>query len=248
VLTIDSLSYSFDGKENTLEDLSLRVSEGEFVSILGPSGSGKSTLFNLIGGMVKPDSGTIALQGQKLNGARGHISYMPQQPSLLPWRTIMDNVILGAEISGQDVREIAKTMLERAGLGEYMQAYPHQLSGGMKQRVAFLRTLLCPQPFMCLDEPFSALDELTRLEMQQWLLSIWEADRRSVLFITHSMEEAIFLSDRILVLSSKPASVIHEVSVPFPRPRSKELLLSKECLELKRVLFTLLTTTKVKGN
>ncbi|WP_163100764.1 ABC transporter ATP-binding protein [Peribacillus alkalitolerans] len=248
MLNIDSLNFSYDGKENTLENLSLEVNDGEFVSILGPSGSGKSTLFHLIGGMLKPDSGTISLQGITLNGSRGHISYMPQQPALLPWRTIMENVALGAEISGQVDKEKAQSMLERAGLGEYAQAYPHQLSGGMKQRAAFLRTLLSPQPFMCLDEPFSALDELTRLEMQQWLLSIWEADRRSVLFITHSMEEAIFLSDRIIVLSSKPASIIHEVTVPFPRPRSKELLLGKECLELKRELYSLLTTNKVKGN
>ncbi|WP_240620224.1 ABC transporter ATP-binding protein [Peribacillus acanthi] len=244
MLTIDSLSYSFDGKEKILENLNLEVKEGEFVSILGPSGSGKSTLFQLIGGMLKPDRGSISLQGKSLIGARGHISYMPQQPALLPWRNILDNVLLGADISGQVDREKAISMLGRAGFGKYKQDFPHQLSGGMKQRVAFLRTLLSPQSFMCLDEPFSALDELTRLEMQQWLLSIWEKDRRSVLFITHSMEEAIFLSDRILVLSNKPAKVIHEMNLNFSRPRSKELLLSKECLDLKRELYALLETNK----
>jgi ABC-type nitrate/sulfonate/bicarbonate transport system ATPase subunit len=168
---------------------------------------------------------------------------MPQQPSLLPWRTVLDNVLLGSELAGIRDKEMAKALLLKAGLEEYVKAYPHELSGGMKQRAAFIRSILSQQDLMCLDEPFSALDELTRLEMQKWLLSVWEQNRRSVLFVTHSIDEAVFLSDRIYVLSAKPAAVIKEVKVPFPRPRSEEQFLSDEFLNLKRELYAALKPT-----
>ncbi len=239
-LHIDSVSFSFDGKRNVLENLSMHVKSGEFVSIVGPSGSGKSTLFSLIGGIFKPNTGSIKLDGKNINGLRGHVSYMPQQPALLPWRSILENVILGGELSGSVDQEKARELLVKAGLADYEKAYPHELSGGMKQRAAFIRSLVSPQEIMCLDEPFSALDELTRLQMQKWLLSVWEENRRSVLFITHSMEEAILLSDRIYVLSARPATVIKEVHVPFPRPRNEQQLLGREFLDLKRELYNLL--------
>ncbi|KWW20064.1 ABC transporter ATP-binding protein [Peribacillus simplex] len=242
-LEIKDVSYSFDGKQNILEKLNVHVGEGEFVTILGPSGSGKSTLFHLTGGILKPDHGDILLDGKKINGLKGHISYMPQQPSLLPWRTVMENVLLGSELAGVKDKKRAKALLIKAGLGEYEQAYPHELSGGMKQRAAFIRSILSPQDLMCLDEPFSALDELTRVQMQKWLMSFWEEYRRSVLFVTHSIDEAVFLSDRIYVLSSKPASVIKEVVVPFPRPRKEEQLLSDEFFQLKRELYAALKPT-----
>ncbi|WP_285765677.1 ABC transporter ATP-binding protein [Peribacillus sp. SI8-4] len=239
-LEIKDVSYSFDGKRNILEKLNFHVNEGEFVTILGPSGSGKSTLFHLTGGILKPDHGDILLDGKNINGLKGHISYMPQQPSLLPWRTVLENVLLGSELAGMKDKERAKSLLKKAGLGEYERAYPHELSGGMKQRAAFIRSILSPQDLMCLDEPFSALDEMTRVQMQKWLMSFWEEYRRSVLFVTHSIDEAIFLSDRIYVLSSKPASVIKEVVVPFPRPRREDQLLSDEFIHLKRKLYAAL--------
>ncbi|MDW7614097.1 ABC transporter ATP-binding protein [Peribacillus simplex] len=243
MLEIKDVSFSFGGKQNILENMNFHVGDGEFVTILGPSGSGKSTLFHLIGGILKPDQGIISLDGKKINGFKGHISYMPQQPSLLPWRTVLDNVLLGSELAGIRDKEMAKALLLKAGLEEYVKAYPHELSGGMKQRAAFIRSILSQQDLMCLDEPFSALDELTRLEMQKWLLSVWEQNRKSVLFVTHSIDEAVFLSDRIYVLSAKPAAVIKEVKVPFPRPRSEEQFLSDEFLNLKRELYAALKPT-----
>ncbi|OXS56387.1 ABC transporter ATP-binding protein [Rossellomorea vietnamensis] len=235
-LSIQNMSKSFDG-ELILDDLSIQVGEGEFVSILGPSGSGKSTLFHVIGGLFAPDSGDIKLDGQSINGRRGSISYMPQSPSLLPWRTVIENVMLGQELHGKRDKEMAMEMIERAGLKGYEDAYPEDLSGGMKQRVAFIRALVSPQSFLCLDEPFSALDEFTRLDMQRWLLSIWEEDLSSVLFVTHNIDEALFLSDRIIVLSTRPARVQKEFKVPFPRPRDKEILLTEEFLKWKTDIF-----------
>lgn len=239
-LTLENLSKSY-GLNHVLQDITLSVKEGEFVSIVGPSGSGKSTIFQLIGGLYTPDSGTISLDGSVLNNSRGYISYMPQSPALFPWRTVLQNVELSAEIAGtkQD-RTKTLELIKSAGLSGYEDAYPNELSGGMKQRVSFIRSLNAPQSIICLDEPFSALDEFTRLEMQQWLLSIWETYKKSILFITHDIDEALFLSDRIIVLSAKPAVVKKEITVPFDRPRSEELLLSDPFLTLKREIYNLL--------
>lgn len=218
-------------------DLTFSIEKEEFVSIIGPSGSGKSTIFNLIGGILTPEKGEILLEGNNIIGKRGSISYMPQTPSLLPWRTVLQNVLLGAELQGVKDVEKAVEMLHKAGLADYIHARPEELSGGMKQRVAFIRALLSPQSLICLDEPFSALDELTRLEMQKWLLSIWEEYRPTILFVTHSIEEALFLSDRIIALSSKPARVAAEFLVPFDRPREESLLLDEEFLKWKRIVY-----------
>lgn len=235
-LRVQELSKSF-GEKSVLDNVTLSVDEGEFVSVLGPSGSGKSTLFHLIGGINHPDTGDIYLDGKQINGKRGSISYTPQSPSLLPWRTVLQNVLLGAEISGVKNEEAAVEMIERAGLTGYERAYPHELSGGMKQRVAFIRSLLSPQSIICLDEPFSALDEFTRLEMQKWLLSIWKEYKRSILFVTHNIDEAIYLSDRIIVLSTNPATVKKEFSIPFTRPRDENILLSEEFLKWKKAIY-----------
>jgi ABC-type nitrate/sulfonate/bicarbonate transport system ATPase subunit len=243
LLTIDHISKSFS-TQKVIDQLSLEVNEGEFVSILGPSGSGKSTLFHLIGGIITPDEGTIELKGNVINGQRGSISYMPQSPSLLPWRTVLQNVLLGQELQGKKEVDTARRMIEKAGLREYEHSLPDQLSGGMKQRVSFIRSLLSPQPVICLDEPFSALDELTRLDMQKWLLSIWEEYKRTVLFVTHNIDEALFLSDRIVVLSPKPANINAQFNVPFPRPRHEDLLLTEEFLQWKRKIHYSLTSTR----
>jgi ABC-type nitrate/sulfonate/bicarbonate transport system ATPase subunit len=236
VLTLDNISKKF-ADNDIIKNLQLQVNHGEFVSILGPSGSGKSTLFSLIGGILSPDNGTISLEGENINGKTGAISYMPQSPSLLPWKTVLQNVLLGQELKGTKDEAKAIQMIEKAGLAQYVHAYPRQLSGGMKQRVSFIRALLSPQPLICLDEPFSALDELTRLDMQKWLLSIWENHRRTVLFVTHNIEEALFLSDRIVILSNKPASILADFKIPFKRPRREELFLEDDFFEWKRKIY-----------
>lgn len=236
ILTIENVSKRF-GDNEVIQGLCLDVKAGEFVSILGPSGSGKSTIFNLVGGLLTPDEGKIQLQNKSIIGKSGSISYMPQTPSLLPWRTILQNVLLGQELQGEINREKAIEMIEKAGLNEFMYSYPHELSGGMKQRVAFIRALLSPQPIILLDEPFSALDELTRIDMQKWLLDIWDSHKPTILFVTHNIEEALFLSDRILVLSHRPSHVINELKVPFSRPRGEELLLEDQFLENKRTIY-----------
>lgn len=232
-LALKNISKSFHNKK-VLHDISLHIHSGEFVSLLGPSGSGKSTLFSLIGGLLTPDEGDIFLNDDVITNKTGFISYMPQQSTLFPWRTVLDNTVLGQELVEKVDKKHAKTLLEKAGLGEFIHAYPHQLSGGMKQRVAFIRALLSPQSIMCLDEPFSALDAFTRLDMQKWLLETWEAYQKSIVFITHDIEEALFLYDKIVVISSNPAEVIDIIDVPFERPRSEELLLSYSFLDVKK--------------
>ncbi|GGO00284.1 ABC transporter ATP-binding protein [Saccharibacillus kuerlensis] len=245
-LELSGLHKSFGSKRKPLPvigGVSLQVHEGEFVSLIGPSGSGKSTLFHLIGGLLQPEQGEIRLDGRVINGERGHIGYMPQQPALFPWRTIEDNVVLDHEVNGIPRRETldeARRWMERAGLAGFEQAYPHMLSGGMQQRAAFVRALLSPHGLMCLDEPFSALDAFTRSEMQTWLLDIWEETRRSVLFVTHHIEEALLLSDTIYVLSGRPSAVLRRIEVPFPRPRREEIAESPEFLALRRELTGLM--------
>lgn len=238
-LEINQLSKRFDDT-GVLENVSLTIKDGEFVSLLGPSGSGKSTLFHLIGGLFAPDSGSITLDGEDITGKRGKISYMPQSPSLFPWRSVIDNVLLAQELKEKPNRDKAIEMLNKVGLSEYKESYPRELSGGMKQRAAFVRSLLSPQKAMLLDEPFSALDEFTRMEMQKWLLSIWEEAKPTVLFVTHDIEEAIFLSDRILILGDRPATIVKEISIQFSRPRVEDIRLSEEFLHIKREIYQIL--------
>ncbi|MGG1265958.1 ATP-binding cassette domain-containing protein [Brevibacillus laterosporus] len=245
-LVVKQVSHSFTDSGCTIEvlqQISLEVKKGEFVSLIGPSGSGKSTLFHIIGGLLSPIHGSITIEGKQVTGETGHISYMPQSSSLLPWRTIEENVELALEIEGVSRKEtlkLAREWLPKVGLDGYEKAYPHMLSGGMQQRVAFLRALLSRQELICLDEPFGALDALSRTDMQNWLLSIWEKHKRSVLLITHSIDEAIFLSDKIYVLTAKPAQVAATISVPFERPRREKMLLSPEFLLVKKEILTLL--------
>ncbi|GIP35770.1 ABC transporter ATP-binding protein [Paenibacillus sp. J2TS4] len=242
-LALRNIYKRFESKRKAsqiLEDISLTVHKGEFVSIIGPSGCGKSTLFHIIGGLIQPTEGQVILEGKEVTGQKGHISYMPQQPALFPWRTIEDNVILAREIVGlpkQEARREARAWLAKVGLSGYEQAYPHVLSGGMQQRVAFIRALLSPKELMCLDEPFSALDALTRAEMQRWLLDIWEENQRSVLFITHNIEEALLLSDTVYLLSSKPARVLRRIEIPFSRPREERLLSEPSFIQLRQEIY-----------
>lgn len=246
-LEVQGVSKAFrdSAYESTvLSELSLHADAGEFVSIVGPSGCGKSTLFHMIGGILRPDEGRIVLDGRDITGERGHISYMPQANTLLPWRTVLDNVVLGIEVAKgmerRQAKQLAADWLARVGLGDYAHAYPHVLSGGMKQRAAFIRALLSPQTVLCLDEPFGALDALTREDMQRWLLRIWEENRRTVLFVTHSIEEALYLSDRIYVLSDKPTRVAEEIRVPFPRPRVDGLYGDPAFIALRKRIYELM--------
>jgi ABC-type nitrate/sulfonate/bicarbonate transport system ATPase subunit len=233
------------GKESVpvLNGISLHVGEGEFVSLIGPSGSGKSTLFRLVGGVERPDSGHIVIDGKQVTGRRGLISYMPQQAALFPWLSVADNIsstLMTSGTSKKEARQQALEWLNRIHLSGVAKEYPHVLSGGMQQRVSFLRALLMRRDVMCLDEPFAALDALTRADMQKWLLELWESDRRSVLFVTHSIEEALMLSDRIYVLSQAPAKVVREIVVPFDRPRRSDVWTEPAFVELKREVLDLL--------
>lgn len=232
-LQIKQIQHSYDAFK-ILEDVTFDVKQGEFISLIGPSGSGKSTLFGIIGGMLSPKAGNIIKSGKSILNQSGHISYMPQQDSLFPWRTILENVLLGKELHGDVNQKQAIEMLEFAGLKDVVHSFPHELSGGMRQRASFIRALLSPQDVLCLDEPFSALDDFTRLDMQKWLQATWKKYRQSILLITHNIEEALFLSDRIVVLTDSPASVKEIITVPFKRPRDESLLLTDEFLTWKR--------------
>lgn len=228
-------------------DVSFVALPGEFVALIGPSGSGKSTLFNLITGLAEPDAGEIYLAGQVVPGRTGRFGYMPQRDLLLPWRTILNNVILGPELAGEDLRQArqeANSLLPLFGLAGFGDAYPATLSGGMRQRAALLRTFLCHKEVMLLDEPFGALDALTRRELQIWLLKIWEQFNKTILFITHDVEEALFLSDKVILLSPRPGRVILELAVDLPRPRTTELLVTPRFNELKAQLLSSLGETR----
>ncbi|MFP5113014.1 ABC transporter ATP-binding protein [Bacillaceae bacterium C204] len=239
MLSIKDLSYSFknEGKSKPIfKQLSLDVKSGEFVSVIGASGSGKSTLFKLITGLLEPDQGDIIVEGQKTGKRLGSIGYMPQKDLLLPWRTVLENVLLPLEVTKEHkqarIPEI-REWLSRFGLAEYEKAYPNELSGGMKQRVAFLRTLMTGRDLLLLDEPFGALDSLTKRNMHSWLLDLWGELKKTVLFITHDLEEAILLSDRIYLLQD---TGINEMKVTLPRPRSSQLIYQSEFITMRKEL------------
>ncbi len=234
-----------NGRRNleVLAPIDLTVANGEFVTVIGPSGCGKSTLFNIISGVDEPDSGLVAIDGETDTKRAGKSGYMPQQPLLLPWRTVEENVMLGLDVRRvrrKQARQEAHTLLKRFGLVEFAQNYPATLSGGMRQRVALLRTVLFNHTFLLLDEPFGALDALTRLSLQMWLLDLWQSFHSSVLFITHDVREAILLSDRIYVLSARPAHVLRVVEIDLPRPRKQEHQALESFVQLEQELVTLL--------
>jgi putative hydroxymethylpyrimidine transport system ATP-binding protein len=237
-LVLKNVSYTFTNKGNqpnkVISELSMQVSRGEFVSLIGKSGTGKSTILKLVTGLLTQDEGEISIDGKPIS--LGDVGYMPQRDLLLPWRSILDNIIISAEFRKdlQITREEARHWLNRVGLIEYENALPKQLSGGMRQRAAFLRALLTGKDLLLLDEPFGALDALTKREMQAWLLSIWQELNKTVLFITHDLEEACFLSDRIILLH--PDKKVEKINVDLPRPRFPELLHSTELAGLRHEL------------
>jgi putative hydroxymethylpyrimidine transport system ATP-binding protein len=242
VVEFDNVSFSYQGekKVSILDSFNLEVFEGEFISIIGASGSGKSTLFRLLTGLEQPDSGDIQINGQAYADRLGLVGYMPQQDLLMPWRTIVENAALPLEIKGMKKEAAYKEvleLLEEFGLKGYEHQYPGDLSGGMKQRVSFLRTILSGSNVLLLDEPFSALDAITRLSMQEWLLAQWDKRKNTVLFITHDVNEALFLSDRIFVFSNNPVTKLEELKVPLERPRSLRDLNAPSVITLKDTLL-----------
>lgn len=240
VLEVKGVSKSFDGEE-IIRDISLELKEGEIVSLLGVSGGGKTTLFNIIAGLNTPDEGNIYLEGQEITGKPGNISYMLQKDLLLPYRTLLDNVALPLTIRGMkksEAREKAAGYFEEFGLEGAEKKYPAEISGGMKQRAALLRTYLFSEKVALLDEPFSALDMLTKASVHEWYLDVMEKIKLSTLFITHDIDEAILLSDRIYLLTGKPGSITKEIVIKEPKPRKKDFNLSENFLQYKREIIS----------
>lgn len=240
MLAFDGVSFSYPSGSTILDRLSLTIRPGEFISIIGVSGSGKSTIFRLVTGLDEPSTGSITLAGDQDGKRLGKVGYMPQQDFLLPWRTIVENASLPLEIIGMDkrsAREKVLPLLHEFGLAGTENSYPAELSGGMKQRVGFLRAVLSGNPLLLLDEPFSALDAITRLSMQEWLIDQWIKRQATVLFITHDVEEALFLSDRILLLKNKPVTSIEEIEIPLARRRTRSDIYQPEMIALKEQLL-----------
>jgi len=238
-LSIQNLSVHF-GVVTALSDVSLDVVDGEFVCILGASGCGKSTLFNVVSGLSRATSGRVVLGGQDVSNRPGQVGYMLQKDLMLPWRTVLGNITLAASLTrGATAKDRAEAadLAARYGLGEFLNHYPHALSGGMRQRVAMMRTIAAGRQVMLLDEPFGALDAQTRLGMQQWLLQVWRDMHRTILFVTHDVDEAIFLADRIVVMTPRPGRIAEILSVDLPRPRSLEVLTSDIFVGLKRQIM-----------
>jgi ABC-type nitrate/sulfonate/bicarbonate transport system ATPase subunit len=224
-IELDQVSKHFaapSGRVVAVENATFGIRPGEFVTIVGPSGCGKTTIFNMIAGLLEPSAGTIRIDGQTVMGKTGHVGYMLQKDLLLPWRTVLQNVTLGAELLNRPRKEVegeARNLMARFGLKGFEHQWPARLSGGMKQRAALMRTVLSHQQVMLLDEPFGALDAMTKAMMQEWLLDIWSEFARTIVFITHDIDEAIYLADRVFVMSARPGSIKREVRVDLPRPR-----------------------------
>jgi ABC-type nitrate/sulfonate/bicarbonate transport system ATPase subunit len=240
-LTEIEKSFRQDGSSlAVLLGISLFVRPGEFVSILGPSGCGKSTLFNVVAGLVQRDSGIISIDNREVQSGLGNVAYMQQKDLLFPWRTLLQNVFLGPEISGEapdETRNEALELMTRVGLRGFEGNYPAELSMGMRQRAALVRTLLFHKDILLLDEPFGALDAMIRSVMQRLLLELWMDYRQTILLVTHDVEEALILSDRVYVLTARPATVKGEISVDIPRPRKVTDL---SFVDLKRALLDML--------
>ncbi|MBM4694279.1 ATP-binding cassette domain-containing protein [Rhodococcus hoagii] len=233
VVELATVTKSF-GTRRVLDGIDLAVRPGEFVSVIGPSGCGKSTVFGIVAGLDSPDSGSVSAPT---------CAHMPQKDLLFPWRSVLENTALGLEVQRlpkKQARARAAELFPRFGLAGFEDARPHQLSGGMRQRAALLRTVVQDRSVLLLDEPFGALDSLTRTEMQTWLQDVWQQYRWTVLMITHDVREAVFLSDRVIVLSARPATVRREVVVDLPRPRELPIVTSPEFAAVERELIEVL--------
>lgn len=239
------VNYIMDNKVlPVLDGVNLSVDTGKFISIIGPSGCGKSTLFRTIAGLEKEFTGTVRVNGMDVRKDMPRLAYMLQKDLLLPWRNVWQNIVLPLELSGK-LKTTEKSSLDdliyEFGLTCFLNAYPDELSGGMRQRAALLRTWLMDGSIILLDEPFGALDAFTRNNMQDWLTDVWEKHRKTVLFITHDIDEAIFLSDQVFIMSKLPGSVIDSLTIDFERPRKRNMLYSGKFLEYKKRLMMLLS-------
>lgn len=252
-IDIENLGIRFGRSGNAIEavsDVSMHVAPGEFVSLIGPSGCGKSTLLNVVAGFVKPTQGSATLDGRPIDKPGADRGMVFQQYSLFPWKTVRANVEFGLKMQGVTARQreaAARTLLGLAGLLSFANHYPDQLSGGMKQRVGIVRALATSPQVLLMDEPFGALDSQTRAVMQQILTNIWQRFRISVLFITHDIDESIFLSDRVYVMTARPGRIKAEIPVLLPRPRVPEMMASAEFLQLKSTLRNLIREESLKA-
>ncbi|PZP91576.1 MAG: ABC transporter ATP-binding protein [Variovorax paradoxus] len=241
------------GPVQAVAGLDVAIAPGELVTVVGPSGCGKSTLFNMVAGLDEPDTGgVLRFEDRSVHAHEllGRVSFMPQRDLLLPWRTVIDNAILAIEIEGMpraEARALALRMLPEFGLAGFENQYPHQLSGGMRQRVALMRTFMFKRDLMLLDEPFGALDALTRTMMQRWLLDVWQKHKRTILFITHDVDEALFLGDRVLAMTARPGRIKLELKVDLPRPRKPELLTDPAFIRQKRILLDAIEEESMKS-
>jgi ABC-type nitrate/sulfonate/bicarbonate transport system ATPase subunit len=244
-VSVRGVSQHF-GSVAALEQVWLDVAPGEFVALVGPSGCGKSTLLHAIAGLIQPGEGEIWLDGAPAARRLGRVALMPQRDALLPWRSVVDNAVLGAEVAGGTrrdkaaSRQRARDLLPRFGLEGFGDEYPATLSGGMRQRAAFLRTVLTDQPVLLLDEPFGALDALTRRSMQEWLLDLWDVLGRTILLVTHDVEEALLLADRVAVMTARPGRIKLIERVNLPRPRHADMVTDPALVAQKGVLLAAL--------
>lgn len=242
ILEAKNISKSF-GENQVLENVSITLQSGEIVSLLGVSGSGKTTLFNILSGIYSPDSGAVLLKGEDITSCPGKISYMLQKDLLLPYRKVIDNVCLPLILKGKkkkEARAIANPYFKVFGLEGTQMKYPAQLSGGMRQRAALLRTYLSSDGVALLDEPFSALDTITKSKIHKWYLNVMKEIHLSTVFITHDIDEAILLSDRIYILSGTPGTIKNEIVIDVPKPRSDDFNLTDEFLDYKRRIVEIL--------
>lgn len=240
-LEVRDVSFSYNQDKKILKDINLHLQDGELISLLGVSGGGKTTLFNIIAGLYRPDTGQVLLDGEDITGQPGRVSYMLQKDMLLPYRTVEDNIALPMLIKGMDkkqARGIVSEHLADFGLEGTQKKYPAQLSGGMRQRAALLRTYLFSADVALLDEPFSALDTFTKSEMHRWYLDVMSRIRLSTIFITHDVDEAILLSDRIYLLGGRPGYINGEIVIGQPKPRQKDFNLSEAFLDYKREIVS----------
>jgi ABC-type nitrate/sulfonate/bicarbonate transport system ATPase subunit len=245
-LRLENLSKTFStdsGDFVALAPTALDIPAGRFVSLIGPSGCGKTTIFNIVAGLLPPTTGRVLIDGEDATGFIGQVGYMLQKDLLLPWRTVLDNVALGMEIKGiplKEARERALPLIQRYGLGGFEHQHPSALSGGMRQRAALLRTLLIDMDVILLDEPFGALDAQTKSKLQEWLLGLFADFGRTVVFVTHDVEEAIFLSDEIHVMASKPGRIVETLPIDLPRPRDRSVVTTPRFMAMKKYCLDLL--------
>lgn len=245
VLEFDQVSYQYPGESfDIIDQLSFRVQPGSFHCVLGVSGCGKSTIFRMTNGLLTPKSGEIRVNGTSIAGQKHYCGYMPQKDLLFPWRTIGENLALPLEVQGtyskKEQKEMVLAALSEVGLDGCEKKRPDELSGGMRQRAAFARTMLTGSNLLLLDEPFSALDFLTRISMQEWMLEQWQRHKKTILFITHDVEEAVFLSSSVFVVESTPIRALKEISVPLGFPRTRQDLKRPEIVDLKEQLVEML--------